>query len=127
VALMLFHHARSAARETADGTLVPLAEQDRTRWDGAAIAEANRQLAEAAAAARDEPPGPYQLQAAIASVHANAARREDTRWDDIARPHRPDPHDQPGRAPPPRAPHRRVPLTGPGRPGVAMGRARLRR
>jgi RNA polymerase sigma-70 factor (ECF subfamily) len=42
-------------------------------------------LAEAAAAARDEPPGPYQLQAAIASVHANAARPEDTRWDDIAR------------------------------------------
>ena len=85
VALMLFHHARSAARETADGVLVPLAEQDRTRWDGAAIAAANRMLAEAAAAARDEPPGPYQLQAAIASVHANAARDEDTRWDDIAR------------------------------------------
>ena len=85
VALMLFHHARSAARETADGVLVPLAEQDRTRWDGAAIAEANRVLAEAAAAARDEPPGPYQLQAAIASVHANAARAADTRWDDIAR------------------------------------------
>ncbi len=85
VGLMLFHDARAAARATADGVLVPLAEQDRSRWDGAAIAEANRLLAEAAAAARDEPPGPYQLQAAIASVHANTARAEDTRWDDIAR------------------------------------------
>ena len=85
VALMLFHHARSAARETAGGTLVPLGEQDRTLWDGAAISEANRLLAGAAAAARDDPPGPYQLQAAVASVHANAARPEDTRWHDIAR------------------------------------------
>jgi RNA polymerase sigma-70 factor, ECF subfamily len=85
VALMLFHHARAAAREAPDGALVPLGEQDRTRWDGAAITVANRLLAEAAAAAGDDPPGPYQLQAAIASVHANAARPEDTRWDDIAR------------------------------------------
>jgi RNA polymerase sigma-70 factor, ECF subfamily len=85
LALMLFHHARAAAREGPDGALVPLGEQDRTRWDGAAIAEANRLLAAAAAAAGDDPPGPYQLQAAIASVHANAARPEDTRWDDVAR------------------------------------------
>jgi RNA polymerase sigma-70 factor, ECF subfamily len=84
VALMLYHHARAAAREASDGALVPLGEQDRARWDGAAIAEANRLLADAAAAG-DDPPGPYQLQAAIASVHANAARPEDTRWDDIAR------------------------------------------
>jgi predicted RNA polymerase sigma factor len=63
----------------------PLGQQDRTLWDGAAITEANRLLAGAAAAARDDPPGPYQLQAAIASVHANAARPEDTRWHDIAR------------------------------------------
>jgi RNA polymerase sigma-70 factor (ECF subfamily) len=83
VALMLYHHARAAAREAPDGALVPLGEQDRTRWDGASIAEANRLLADAAAG--DDPPGPYQLQAAIASVHANAARPEDTRWDDIAR------------------------------------------
>ncbi|HKA83942.1 MAG TPA: DUF6596 domain-containing protein, partial [Acidimicrobiales bacterium] len=83
VALMLFHHARAAAREAPDGALVPLGEQDRTRWDAAVIAEANRLLA--AAAAGDDRPGPYQLQAAIASVHANAARPEDTRWDDIAR------------------------------------------
>jgi RNA polymerase sigma-70 factor, ECF subfamily len=85
VALMLFHHARVAAREAPDGALVPLGEQDRTRWNGAAITEANRLLAGAAAAAGEDPPGPYQLQAAIASVHANAARPEDTRWDDIAR------------------------------------------
>jgi RNA polymerase sigma-70 factor, ECF subfamily len=87
-ALMLFHQARAPAREAADGggvVLVPLAEQDRMRWDRSAIAEANRLLAGAAAAAGDEPPGPYQLQAAIASVHANAARPGDTRWDDIAR------------------------------------------
>jgi RNA polymerase sigma-70 factor, ECF subfamily len=87
---MLFHHARGPAREATEGgalVLVPLGEQDRTRWDRAAIAEASRLLASAAAgaaAAGDEPPGPYQLQAAIASVHANAARPEDTRWDDIA-------------------------------------------
>jgi RNA polymerase sigma-70 factor (ECF subfamily) len=93
VALMLFHHARGTARErevTAGGelVLVPLGEQDRSRWDRAAVAEANRLLAAASAAAvgaGDEPPGPYQLQAAIASVHANATRAEDTRWDDIAR------------------------------------------
>ena len=85
VALMLFHHARAAAREAADGALVPLGEQDRTRWDASLIEEANHLLADAAAAAADDPPGPYQLQAAIASVHANAARPEDTRWDDIAR------------------------------------------
>jgi RNA polymerase sigma-70 factor (ECF subfamily) len=86
LALMLFHHARAAARETEGGCLVPLDEQDRTRWDRAAVAEANRLLASAAAlGAPDDPPGVYQLQAAIASVHANAAQPGETRWDDIAR------------------------------------------
>jgi RNA polymerase sigma-70 factor (ECF subfamily) len=85
LALMLFQHARAAARETPDGCLVPLDEQDRSRWDRAAIAEAGRLLTSAAALAGDEPPGVYQLQAAIASVHATADRPDATRWDDIAR------------------------------------------
>jgi RNA polymerase sigma-70 factor, ECF subfamily len=84
LALMLFQHARAAARETPDGCLVPLDEQDRSLWDQAAIAEAGRLLASAAAQAGDDPPGVYQLQAAIASVHATAAHPDDTRWDDIA-------------------------------------------
>ena len=69
LALMLLHHARRAARTTADGTLVPLADQDRSRWDTALIAEGVEILQ--SALARDRL-GEYQAQAAIAALHADA-------------------------------------------------------
>ncbi|MGA5818286.1 RNA polymerase sigma factor [Kitasatospora sp. NPDC094028] len=77
LALMLLTHARRDARTTAAGDLVPLAEQDRTRWDGAMIEE-GAGLVKAALAGPAL--GPYQLQAAIAATHADAARAEDTDW-----------------------------------------------
>ena len=77
LALMLLTDARSAARTTADGDLIPLAEQDRTRWDAAMIAEGTELIS---AAMTNAVPGPYQLQAAIAATHAEAARAEDTDW-----------------------------------------------
>jgi RNA polymerase sigma-70 factor (ECF subfamily) len=66
LALMLFHDARSVARVDEDGDLVVLSEQDRSLWDGAAVAEGSRLLD---AAARLERPGPFQVQAAIAACH----------------------------------------------------------
>ena len=80
LALMQLHHARSAARCTADGDLVPLEEQDRTRWDHGQIAEAAA-LAEAALGQRGF--GAYALQAAIAAVHAEAAVAAATDWPQI--------------------------------------------
>ena len=80
LALMLLHDARRAARIDDRGELVPLGEQDRTRWDRAEIEEGCA-LVEAALAAA--PPGPYALEAAIAAVHAEAARAEDTDWRQI--------------------------------------------
>ena len=80
LALMQLHHARSAARCTADGDLVPLDEQDRTRWDHRAIAEA---AALAEAALRQRGFGAYALQAAIAAVHAEAADVAATDWRQI--------------------------------------------
>ncbi|HWM57699.1 MAG TPA: sigma-70 family RNA polymerase sigma factor [Pseudonocardia sp.] len=80
LALMLLTDARRRARIGTDGELVPLAEQDRSRWDGASIAEGLEVIAEALARA---PLGPYQLQAAIAAVHAEASRAEDTDWPQI--------------------------------------------
>lgn len=80
LALMLLTDARRAARTTADGSLVPLAEQDRTRWDRAAVAEGVALLTDALTRGR---PGPYQLRAAIAAVHDEAARNEDTDWPQI--------------------------------------------
>jgi RNA polymerase sigma factor (sigma-70 family) len=77
LALMLLTDARRPARTRADGALVPLAEQDRRRWDAAAIAEGVGLITEALASA---PVGPYQLQAAIAAVHDEAGRFEDTDW-----------------------------------------------
>jgi RNA polymerase sigma factor (sigma-70 family) len=77
LALMLLHHARRDARINGDGSLVPLAEQDRTRWDGALIAEGVDLLQ--AALARDGL-GPYQAQAAIAALHADALTVEETDW-----------------------------------------------
>ncbi|MFD3937366.1 RNA polymerase sigma factor [Streptomyces sp. NPDC058611] len=80
LALMLLTDARRAARTTPDGSLVPLAEQDRTRWDRAAVTEGVALLTDALTRAR---PGPYQLRAAIAAVHDEAARDEDTDWPQI--------------------------------------------
>ena len=80
LALMLLTDARRAARTDADGRIVPLAEQSRHRWDGAAIAEGqailNRTLGTG-------PVGPYQLQAAIAALHDEAPTAEDTDWPQI--------------------------------------------
>ncbi|HEX6684535.1 MAG TPA: sigma-70 family RNA polymerase sigma factor, partial [Candidatus Limnocylindrales bacterium] len=77
LALMLLHHARRAARVTANGDIVPMEEQDRTLWDRTAIAEGEAALE---TAARLRWPGPYQLQAAIAACHAGAADAADTDW-----------------------------------------------
>ncbi|MFJ2084698.1 RNA polymerase sigma factor [Micromonospora chokoriensis] len=80
LALMLLTDAHRAARLGADGELVPLAEQDRTRWDAAAIAEGIALITEALTWS---PPGPYQLQAAIAAVHAEASTAAETDWRQI--------------------------------------------
>lgn len=80
LALMLLHHARRAARTAPDGSLVPLAEQDRGRWDTVAIAEGIGILQ--AALARDRL-GEYQAQAAVAALHADAPSAEETDWPQI--------------------------------------------
>jgi predicted RNA polymerase sigma factor len=80
LALMLLTDARRPARTDAGGRLVPLAEQDRTRWDRAAIAEGVALISEAMAHA---PIGPYQLQAAIAAVHDEAPDAARTDWREI--------------------------------------------
>lgn len=77
LALMLLHHARRASRTRADGALVPLAEQDRRRWDTAMVAEGIGLLQ--AALARDRL-GEYQAQAAIAALHADAPTAAETDW-----------------------------------------------
>ncbi|SDX70341.1 RNA polymerase sigma factor, sigma-70 family [Amycolatopsis xylanica] len=80
LALMLLTDARSAVRTGPDGSLTPLAEQDRGRWDAEAIAEGIALTTEALASG---PLGPYQLQAAIAAVHAEAPSTEATDWAQI--------------------------------------------
>ncbi|MBV9821810.1 MAG: RNA polymerase sigma factor [Actinobacteria bacterium] len=80
LALMLLTDARRDARIAADGTLVPLAEQDRTRWDAGQLAEG---IALIEAALPSGPVGPYQLQAAIAAVHAEATGAGHTDWAQI--------------------------------------------
>jgi predicted RNA polymerase sigma factor len=77
LALMLLHHARRASRTGPGGRLVPLAEQDRSRWDTRLIAEGVEILQ--AALARDRL-GEYQAQAAIAALHADALRADETDW-----------------------------------------------
>ncbi len=77
LALMLLHHARRSARTRPDGSLVTLADQDRSRWDATLIAEGVVLLQ--SALARDRL-GPYQAQAAIAALHADAPRVEETDW-----------------------------------------------
>ena len=80
-ALMTFHDARREARTDDDGALVPLEEQDRARWDHRRIASARALLDEAW---QMRLPGPYQLQAAIAALHCEAPRAEDTDWAQVA-------------------------------------------
>ncbi|WP_374629400.1 RNA polymerase sigma factor [Frankia sp. AgPm24] len=77
LALMLLHHARRASRTGPSGDLVPLADQDRTRWDTAAVAEGVTILQHALA--RDQL-GEYQAQAAIAALHADAPSTAETDW-----------------------------------------------
>ena len=81
LALMLLIHARHRARTAQDGSLVPMAEQDRHQWDRDAI---NEGIALVTAALPRGPVGPYQLQAAIAAVHDEAENPEATDWRQIA-------------------------------------------
>ena len=80
LALLLLVDARRAARVDADGSMVALPDQDRSRWDAALIAEGHAIVRRCLVAGR---PGPYQLQAAIQAVHDDAARAEDTDWRQI--------------------------------------------
>ncbi|WP_156758595.1 RNA polymerase sigma factor [Actinokineospora pegani] len=77
LALMLLTQSRAPARTAPDGSAVLLADQDRTRWDAALVAE-GRSLVRACL--RRDRPGPYQVQAAIQAVHSDAASAEDTDW-----------------------------------------------
>jgi RNA polymerase sigma factor (sigma-70 family) len=80
LALMLLTDARRPARAGSDGSLIPMAEQDRRLWNAEQIAE-GIQLLEATLPARQ--PGPYQLQAAIAALHDEAPSAEETDWPQI--------------------------------------------
>lgn len=80
LALMLLHESRRSARVKADGDLIPLDEQDRRTWDATAIAEGCELVQQALRSRRF---GAYTLQAAIAAVHAEAARADDTDWPQI--------------------------------------------
>jgi predicted RNA polymerase sigma factor len=80
LALMLLTDARRPARTRPDGALVPLDEQDRSRWNSEAIAEGISLISSTLSTAQL---GPYQLQAAIAAVHDEATRAEDTDWPQI--------------------------------------------
>ena len=81
LALMLFQDSRREARTGAEGELILLEDQDRERWNQARIAEGERVLERALSRRR---PGPYQLQAAIAALHSQAAAPGDTDWAQIA-------------------------------------------
>ncbi len=80
LALMLLQDSRRAARATTTGDLIPLDEQDRSLWDRAAIAEGAALVRQALGSRRV---GTYSLQAAIAAVHAEAPRPEETDWTEI--------------------------------------------
>jgi RNA polymerase sigma-70 factor (ECF subfamily) len=80
LALLLLTASRRPARTAADGSLVRLGDQDRTLWDRALIAEGQDLVR---ACLRRNRPGPYQIQAAVAAVHSDAARAEDTDWGQI--------------------------------------------
>ncbi|HUO70542.1 MAG TPA: RNA polymerase sigma factor [Solirubrobacteraceae bacterium] len=81
LALMLLHDSRRAARVDEHGRYVPLDEQDRSRWDHGRIREGLRMLERAL---RLRHPGPYQVQAAIAALHAQATDATGTDWEQIA-------------------------------------------
>ena len=81
LALMLLHHARRATRVDADGAIVVLEDQDRSKWDRAAIHEGASWVEPAL---RGGPPGPYAVQAAIAALHAQAPTAGETDWPQIA-------------------------------------------
>ena len=80
LALLLLTESRRAARTAADGSLVLLADQDRSRWDRSLIAEGQALVR---ACLRRNQPGPYQLQAAINAVHSDAPTADDTDWNQI--------------------------------------------
>ncbi len=80
LALLLLSESRRPARVGPDGTLVPLAEQDRRLWDRHLIDEGQDLVR---ACLRRNRPGPYQIQAAIAAVHSDARFAEDTDWDQV--------------------------------------------
>ena len=80
LALMLLTDSRRRARTASDSSPIPLAEQDRSRWDRAAIAEGVGLIGSALSRG---PLGPYQLQGAIAAVHAESASAEETDWPQI--------------------------------------------
>jgi RNA polymerase sigma factor (sigma-70 family) len=80
LALLLLTDARRPARADPDGLPVPMAEQDRGKWDAARIAEGTALVTEAL---RRGPPGPYQVQAAIAALHDEAPTAEKTDWPQI--------------------------------------------
>src|SRR5207253_4936840 len=80
LALMLLVESRRAARTTADGDLVLLADQDRDRWDRGLIAEGQDLVRRCL---RRDQPGPYQIQAAIQAVHSDAATAAGTGWRQI--------------------------------------------
>jgi RNA polymerase sigma-70 factor (ECF subfamily) len=82
LALMLLTESRRAARTAPDGVLVPLPDQDRTRWDRELIAEGHTIVRECL---RRNQPGPYQIQAAINAVHADALDANTTDWQQILR------------------------------------------
>ena len=84
LALMLLNHARRPARIDAEGRIVPLDRQDRKLWNGREIAEGVRVLQSALAIQTgDRPPGRYQIEAAIAALHDDAASAEETDWHQI--------------------------------------------
>ena len=80
LALLLIDHARTTARQDAAGDLIPLDEQDRTRWDHAAVARGVALVEEALTRGAV---GPFQLQAAIAAVHGEATTADETDWPQI--------------------------------------------
>lgn len=80
VALMVLTDARRPARESPEGTMVRLSDQDRSLWDPRLIAEGQRLVR---ACLRRNRPGPFQIQAAIAAVHSDATRFEETDWSQI--------------------------------------------
>jgi RNA polymerase sigma-70 factor (ECF subfamily) len=80
LALMLLTEARRPARTHADGAMIRLADQDRTRWDRSLITEGHDLVR---ACLRRNQPGPFQIQAAIAAVHADAATSDQTDWAQI--------------------------------------------